>query len=223
MRTFLILPADAPAGLPSAPDPRASPLLRLGAPAENAARKAARARVRDFILARRAHDPAFYVQLAPVGSAIFEADLDALAGAWPDGVFLEGCEAKADVQRLSVKLAVREAVAGVAQGATKIVALAAQTPAGVFALGAYRGASARLAGLALDETRLPGGESARSAARGLLILGAAAAGVPAMEIAPSGSAGLAAACAAARADGFSGMLARVADQIATIESTFAES
>jgi citrate lyase subunit beta/citryl-CoA lyase len=156
-----------------------------------------------------------------VTSEILEADLDALAVSLPDGVFLEGCAGRAHVQQLSVKLAVREAAAGLGAGATRIVALAAQTPAGVFDLGRYRGASSRLAALALDETPLPGGAQARQAARTLLLLGAAAAGIAALDFAPAldGEA-FAAFCGDSRRDGFSGMLTLASGQIGGIEAAF---
>ncbi|PPD46275.1 MAG: aldolase [Methylocystis sp.] len=221
----MILSADAPGGFSAPPGHRASALLlRLGPVDEAGARAQARDGARAFINATRAlaGAPPVFVQIAPVRTPVHDADLDALAGAWPDGVFLEACEGRADVQALSAKLAAREAMAGVAEGATRIVALAAQTPAGVFALGGYGQASARLAGLALDDGPLPGDAQAKATVRTLLALGAAAAGVPALLIAPAGvGPTLAAACAAARREGFSGMLARFPGQIPAIEAALA--
>jgi citrate lyase subunit beta/citryl-CoA lyase len=224
MCAFLILSADAPGGFLAPPAHRAAALLlRLGPVDDAAARAQARESARAFIIATRALAGAtpIFVQVAALRAPALDADLDALAGAWPEGVFLEACEGRADVQGLSAKLAVREAMAGVAEGATRIVALAAQTPAGVFALGGYSQASARLAGLALDDAPLPGDAQAKATVRTLLVLGAAAAGVPALQIAPGGvGPTLAAACAAARREGFSGMLARFPGQISAIEAAF---
>lgn len=215
MRAFLIVPVDDRVDHGGAD----ALLLRLCGAPESAARAQARARLRAAVRAARAHTRAVFVEVAPISSPALEAELDALAdGAWPDGVFLQACEGRRDVQALSIKLAVREAALGVAEGATQIVALAAQTPAGVFALGSYRGASARLAGLALDGAPLPGGEAARGLVRAQLALGAAAAGVAAIDAAPpgAGAGAIAAICESARRDGFSGMLAHAADQIAAI-------
>lgn len=224
MRGVLIVDAGAPAAFSAALASGASALLlHLGAAEEGPARQAARAQARALLGAatRCPGGPALFVQIASAGSAAVEADLDALTDDLPTGVFLEACEGRADVQRLSVKLAAREALAGVPEGATRIVALAAQTPAGVFALGGYAGASPRLAALALDTTPLPGGPQAGALARALLLLGAAAAGVPALESAPRrGEAGIDAACAAARRDGFAGMLTRRPEEIGPIEAIF---
>lgn len=227
MRSCLILRAGAPLEFPGLCDDRFPPLaVRLGA--GNEGRASARARARAFIEAARGRPgaPKIFVQVAPARSEIVDADLDALIGAGPEGVFLEACEGRADVQRLAVKLAVREAEAGIAEGATSIVALAAQTPAAVFGLGGYAGASPRLAALAFDAPPIApatmGAEApGRTTARALLVFGAAAAGVPALDIAPEGAgAALAAACAAARRDGFSGMMARAPEQIGAIEDAF---
>ena len=222
MRSVLIVPAGPPdhATLDSG---AAALLLRLGAPKEDAARRQARAQACAWVEAalQRTAPPRVFVQVAPVTSEILEADLDALAGAMPEGVFLEGCAGRAHVQQLSVKLAVREAAAGLGAGVTRIVALAAQAPAGVFALGGYRDASSRLAALALDETPLPGGAQAWLSVRGLLALGAAAAGCAALDFAPAleGDA-LSAFCRQARREGFSGMLTRDFAQIGGIEAAF---
>jgi citrate lyase subunit beta / citryl-CoA lyase len=230
MRPFLIVPADNANALEAARHSGAAALLlRLGAAGEQRQRDAARRGARDFITAMRrvVGRPSLYVQVASARGAALADDLGALAGRPPDGFFLEECQGRADVQQFSVKLAAVEACAGLTGGATRIVALAAQTPAGVFALGSYAGASSRLAGLALDETSLPGGAQGRATARALLALGAAAAGIPALEIAPreiDGHGALGAqleeACAAARRDGFSGILAFSADQIGAVNAAW---
>ncbi|WP_457796056.1 aldolase/citrate lyase family protein [Methylocystis sp. S23] len=220
MRSFLVLSphmrgsCDAPtSGAPAL-------LLRLG---EGEARAADRIWARGVIERARASSdrPRLFVQVAPASDVAIDADLAALVRPGLDGVFLEACEGRAHLQRVSAKLAVHEAEAGLPAGAVGVVALAAQTPASVFALGGYKGASTRLIGLAMDATPLPGGEGARRMARGLLLLAAAAAGAAAFDFAPDlAGAALDAACAAARREGFAGMIARSAAQMDAVERAF---
>lgn len=178
--------------------------------------------VRRLIEAARGRErPRLFVEIAPMRDAGSDEELSALVIAGLDGVVLQGCEGRADVQQLSLRLAAREAAADLPAGAVKIVALAAQTPAGVFALGGYQGASARLAALAIDETPLPGGAAARAVARTLLALGAAAAGALALDISPGarGNA-LEDACRAIRREGFSGLMTASAGEIPVINRAF---
>ena len=53
----------------------------------------------------------------------------------------------ADVQHLSAKLAEHEARGGLAEGATRIMAIATETAASLFGLGSYQNADARLCAL----------------------------------------------------------------------------
>jgi len=170
--------------------------------------------------------PGIYARLGPVEHAAVEAP--------PDGFFLDGAEGGASVQHLAAKLAVFEARAGLAAGAMTIVACAAQTPAAIFALHRYKDCSPRLKALTWG-----GGALARTlgldgwpgvvpaplaAARGLLVLGAAAAGLPALDAPsprPNEAADLREECLVARADGFKGKLATRREEIAIIEEIFA--
>ena len=68
--------------------------------------------------------------------------------AGPDGIMLPKTVGGRDVSHLGAKLAVREAEYGLADGATRIIAIATETARGVFALGTLAGASQRLAGVA---------------------------------------------------------------------------
>lgn len=182
-------------------------LLRLGG-VDDAARGESRRRARALIdhAAGRRSGPAVYAQVASAASGRLDDDLDALVAPGLAGVFLEDCAGRADVQQLALRLAVREAAAGLPAGAVTIVALAARAPGAVFTLGGYAGASPRLAGMAMDETELPGGAPARAIAGTLLALGAAAAGVPALRPARSAAGSPADAILSARAEGFGGFL-----------------
>jgi citrate lyase subunit beta/citryl-CoA lyase len=133
-------------------------------------------------------------------------ELDAAMAATPEGIVLP-VRNGADVQHLGVKLAVREAELGLADGATQIIALVA-APATLFQLGSFAGASPRLAALAFDAPAFAmklGIEDMTTPplglARDLTLLAAKAAGVAAILIDAAG-ADLPATCKAAKRDGF---------------------
>lgn len=158
-----------------------------------------------------------------------DTDLAAIMPAGPTGVFLGETRTGADLQQLSVKLSVHEAELGLADGATKIIAIAAASPASVFELGSLAGKAQRLAGLVFGEddlVRALGGspEAASVAfARNLTLLAAKAAGVPAIDAAAPREIDdkhLRAICEAARRDGFQGKLAANRKQLAIINSVF---
>lgn len=179
--------------------------------------------------------PALYARLGPIEHPGFDQALESMLQAPPDGIFLDGAEGGASIQRLAAKLAVFEARAGLADGAITIIAGAGGTPAAIFALETYKGCSPRLAALAWESAALaralaldpwPGVVPAPLAvARGLLVLGAAAAGVPALDAPsrrPNEAAELREECLLARADGFEGKLATRQEEIAIIEEIFTE-
>ena len=165
------------------------------------------------------------VRIASLASGLADADLDAVMAGRPDAVLLPGAVGAQDVQHLAAKLAVREAEHGLPDGVTRILAMAADSAAGVLALASLPGSSPRLLALGWDPAALAAGlgvdadASPVRAARDLLLIAAAAAGLPALD---GGMArdDLAAACAAARHDGFSGRFARRPDEIAVIAAAF---
>lgn len=178
--------------------------------------------------------PAIYARLGPVEHPGFDLALGSMLQGPPDGIFLDGAEGGVSVQRLAAKLAVFEARAGLADGAMTIIAGAAGTPAAIFALDSYKACSPRLAALFWESDALaralalgawPGVVPAPLAvARGLLVLAAAAAGLPALAAPsrhPNEGADLRDECLLARADGFEGKLATRREEIATIEEIFA--
>ncbi len=153
------------------------------------------------------------VRVAPLASGLLPADLDGVMAGAPDAVLLPGTVGARDLQHLAAKLAVREAERGLAAGRTRIVAMAADTPAGVLALASLSGASPRLMALGWDPAALaaalgvgPHAAPLRTA-RDLLLIAAAAAGVPALDCGAAGDEP-ADAPDAARRDGFAGRLAR---------------
>ncbi len=186
---------------------------------------------------RQAHEfgarPRIYARLGPVERPGFDLALESMLRSPPDGIFLDGAEGGASVQHLAAKLAVFEARAGLADGAMTIIAGAAGTPAAIFALGSYKDCSRRLLALAWERDALaralelndwPGVDAASLVvARGLLVLGAAAAGLPALDapsLLPNDVIELRDECLVARADGFKGKLATTRDEIAIFDEIF---
>lgn len=224
MRSCLILPDD--------PRPETKAWLSLGSTALLLDLRAAPgASALAFLGEARAVSPRprIYARLGP---ALDEA-LEALLETPPDGIFLDGTEGGADVQRLAAKLAVFEARAGLADGATTIIAGAAQTPAAIFALHGYKDCSPRLRALAWEGDALAAfldllspvdpAAPALAVARGLLVLAAAAAGVPALDAPsarPRDAAAFRAECLRARRDGFKGKVATLREEVAIIEEIF---
>jgi citrate lyase subunit beta / citryl-CoA lyase len=172
---------------------------RLGDWRDESIRKCAYGAVRELLRMRAHGSPAVYVQIAPLGSEALERDLAELIPCAPDGVLLENAQTGADVQQLSAKLAVAEALAGADEGRTKTLAII-ESPAAVLALAGFCGASARLAGFVYDEEAIrmrlpapvpfdhePPPASPLAFARAQLSLGAGAAGVAAIAcLAPCG-------------------------------------
>jgi citrate lyase subunit beta / citryl-CoA lyase len=129
-----------------------------------------------------------YVRLGALDETDFGLAFACLKDVPFDGVFLDGAEGGASVQRLGARLAVFEAETERADGSIAIAAMAAQNAKAVFALGGYVGCSFRLKALGFDakalalSMALEASSAPVIAARNLAILAAAAAGVPAVEI-----------------------------------------
>lgn len=178
--------------------------------------------------------PAVMARVGALGGGETERDLDIAMAFSPAAILLPCCVGARDVQALSVKLAVREARLGLADGATGIVAMIDTAEAALAAPG-LRGASARLIGIAWDAAAL-GADVGASAIRDekgryagaprltreLTLMAAAAAGVPAMDTAYTGPEPmLRAEARVSRRDGFAAKLTSDPAQIAIINEVFA--
>ncbi|MGD0719747.1 MAG: aldolase/citrate lyase family protein [Roseiarcus sp.] len=180
--------------------------------------------------------PRLMARVNGLASGATDDDLDAVMPAAPSGIFLPGSLGAASVQQLGVKLAVREALFGLADGATRIFAVATDGARALFGLDGYRGASARLEGLvwgadllakdigAEGGRRRDGGHRGACAlARDLTLLAAAAAGVTPIDAAFADAGdlpGLRAESLAARGDGFRAKLALHPAQVPIINAVF---
>lgn len=239
MRSLLLVPATSAEALSSALDCGADVVVvDLEATVPVDAEAAARAAMVDFVTrgAERAERPRLHVRIHGFGSGLLDADLDAAVAAGADGIVLPKAAGGMEITRLDAKIAVCEAVHGVAEGRTRIVAMVAETAHALLQTASFRGASRRLVGMAWSARSLAadlGATATRDTdgrladafrlARTTTLVGAVAA-----DCAPIDEAhepvddleGLAAACRAAAADGFTAKLARDPRQIPVINAAF---
>jgi citrate lyase subunit beta/citryl-CoA lyase len=192
----------------------------------------------DFLraAARQAARPRLFVRVNPLDSGETDNDLDAIMPAAPDGIFLPKSLNAASVQQLGVKLAVREALFGLVDGATKIIPIATESARAMFGMESYRGCSPRLEGLtwgAEDLSADLGAETNRLAdgnyaspyrlARDLTLFGAVSAGVIPIDTVFTNfrdSEGCRAEAVAARRDGFWAKMAIHPAQVPIINEVF---
>ena len=223
MKSLLLVPGDSLAQWEAALDSGADALvvnLTDAAQTPETSRAARTVLNRIRVCASR---PRFVVKVGSLSRSI-DADLDLAMAAAPDAILLPGAVGGPDIQHLAAKLAVREAECGLADGATQIIALAADTPRGVLALGTIPGASRRLSGLgwraesACDDAASLNAPD--SLARSLTLVAATAAEVDAIDAASPGAHldALARHCETARRDGFGAMLAIDASHVRIINA-----
>jgi citrate lyase subunit beta/citryl-CoA lyase len=242
MRSLLFVPGDSQKKLQKGLESGADALiLDLEDSVALDAKPQARELTRDFLketgaLARR---PRLIVRVNALSTGLTEADLDAVMPGAPDAIMLPKAEGGPDLTHLAAQIAVREAECDLADGATRIVAIATETGKGIFALGSYAGASHRLAALTwgaedlsadlgAETNRLEDGSYADPyrMARSLLLFAAASAQVDAIDTvftAFRDEAGLRAECLAGRRDGFTGKMAIHPAQVAVINEVFSPS
>ena len=162
------------------------------------------------------------VRLPRLEDSFFDSALEVLRATPPHGVVLQAAEGAPSVQQLGSRLAVFEAEADVADGATRVVA-EISTPAGVLSAATLAGASKRFLALLFGRAALASalGTDEASApvesARALLILAAAAAGAHAIDAPCCDPAWLEEECLGARRDGFFGKCAAREEDIGVIE------
>jgi citrate lyase subunit beta/citryl-CoA lyase len=238
IRSFLFVPADSERKLARGLESGADALiLDLEDSVAAANRPTARRLARQFLDGHGRDRVARYVRINPLASGLALDDLAATVAGRPDGILLPKCVPD-DVRTLDHYLSAFEAAAGSPSGATRIVAIATETPAAVFALGNYAGSSPRLEAVtwgAEDLAACIGGSNRTldglydgpyQLARSLCLLAAAAAGVAALDTIYTDFRdpdGLRAECAAARRSGFTGKMAIHPAQLAAINETFSTS
>jgi citrate lyase subunit beta / citryl-CoA lyase len=229
LRSLLFVPGDRPDRFAKAAASGADALILDLEDSVAPEKKAdARTAVAEWLGGERAV-PCF-VRINPLGGDESLADIEAVLGARPDGLVLPKAEGAGSVRRL-VELA--------SGACPPILPIATETPAAIFELGTYREVGAHLAGLTWGAEDLPaaiGAATSREAdgsytdpyrmARSLVLFGAHAAGVAAIETVYPNIAdadGLAAYVARGRRDGFTGMMAIHPAQVAAINLGFTPS
>jgi citrate lyase subunit beta / citryl-CoA lyase len=238
VRSLLFVPADSERklarGLASGAD---ALILDLEDSVAAANRPTARRLAREFLAAHGPDRIRRYVRINPLSSGLALDDLAATVAGRPDGILLPKCTPD-DVRTADHYLSAFETAAGAPVGAVRIIAIATETPAAVFALGGYAGVSPRLEAItwgAEDLAACLGGtnrtilgdyDGPYQLARSLCLLAASAAGVAALDTIYTDfqdAAGLKAECAAARRSGFAGKMAIHPAQLAAINEAFSTS
>jgi citrate lyase subunit beta/citryl-CoA lyase len=242
MRSLLFVPADSSAKLAKALSCGADALiLDLEDSVAPDRKEAARAEAAAFLAqtAPLAARPRLIVRINGLDSGLADGDLDAVVPARPDAIMLPKAEGGTSVVHMDAKLAAREALAGLSDGAIGLLPIATERARALFVTGSYRDSSPRLLALTWGAEDLAadlGAEANRDGegqfldayrlARILCIAGAANAGVPAIDtvyVDFRNEAGLRRECEEARRDGFIGKMAIHPGQVAAINDVFTPS
>ena len=198
----------------------------------------ARAMVAQFLADNADQRARMWVRVNPLDGEWTQADLEAVMPARPGGIMLPKAESGEDMRTLDAMLTPLEVVHGIEAGTTPVTVLATETAAAMFGTGTYRG-TPRLAGMswgaedladsigALGNTEPDGSyRPTYELARSLCLLGAAAAGVPAIETIMADFRdldGLKTRAEMVRRDGYKGMLAIHPAQVPVINAAFTPS
>jgi len=241
MRSLLFVPADGGAKLDKAMASGADGVIvdledSIAPERKEAARKLAL----DFLKgAKGKKGPRLLVRINGLDTGMTDADLDAIVPGAPDAILFPKAEGGATVTHVDAKLTAREAIAGLPEGAIKILAQTVESAAGLFTAGTYKNCSPRLIGMTWGPEDLSaelGAEANREAdgtltepyriARAMCLYGAAAAKVPAIETIHVDFRNpdvVRKDTEIARRDGFSGRLAIHPAQVPVINAVFSPS
>jgi citrate lyase subunit beta/citryl-CoA lyase len=198
----------------------------------------ARSMVAAFLAANAKHRARLWVRINPIQGPHALADLAAVMPAAPAGIMFPKPRGRADAELLDHYLTAFEAAAGIAIGVTKVMLLVTEMPESMLAIGSYAGVP-RVAAMswggedlatalgATDNRGDYGGyDFTYELARSLCLVGAAAAGVPAIETIHGDfrdEAGLRKRAAHMRRAGYRGMLAIHPAQVDVINEAFTPS
>ena len=242
MRSLLFVPADGGAKLDKATASGADAVIldledSIAPERKDLARKAAL----EFLKSASARKdrPRLLVRINGLDTGMTDADLDAVVAGKPDAILFPKAEGGTTVTHLDAKLTAREAIAGLPEGAIKILAQTVELAMGVFTAGTYKNCSARLIGMTWGPEDLSselGADANREAdgaltepyriARAMCLFGAAAAKVPAIEtihVNFRDAEVLRRDTEIARRDGFTGRLAIHPAQVGVINEVFTPS
>lgn len=239
MRSWLFAPGDSEKKMAKAADSAADMVLfDLEDAVAPDAKPAARQMVHDMLVQRAEGRARHWVRVNPLDGPHTLSDLVAVMPARPGGIMLPKAEGRQDVERLDHYLSALEVANGIPAGSTPVIALVTETAGSMFHTGDYQGAP-RLVAMSWGAEDLAdsiGANSNRNAdgsygftyelARSLCLLGAARAGVAAIETIQGDFRdleGLKARAEKVRRDGFAGMLAIHPAQVDVINAAFTPS
>ncbi len=236
MRSWLFAPGDSEKKMAKAADSAADiALFDLEDAVATENKPLARQMVHDFLAARPEGRERLWVRVNPLDGPYTLDDLAAIMPARPGGIMLPKVYGRQDVERLDHYLTAFEAAHGIARGSTPLIVLVTETAEAMFHTGDYKGAP-RVVALtwgAEDLADSIGASSNRNAdgsygftyelARSMCLLGAATAGVTAIETIQGDFRdldGLKARAEKVRRDGYRGMLAIHPAQVDVINAAF---
>ncbi len=234
-RSFLFVPADNERKLEKATSSNADALIfDLEDSVAASARPQARKLAVEFL--NKEFDAEIWVRINPLDTEDAKQDLHAIMPAAPHGIVLPKPKSADDANQLAKLLDGLEQESDLELGRTAILPIATERPAALFRMGDYADVTPRLTGLtwgAEDLSAAVGASTSRGAdgnwlppyqlARSLCLFAAAAAGASAIDTVYTDYKdvdGLAKFAAAARRDGFEGMLAIHPDQVEIINQAF---
>jgi citrate lyase subunit beta / citryl-CoA lyase len=236
MRSWLFAPGDSERKMTKAVEGSADIALFDLEDAVTEENKAlARQIVCDFLKANAAQRDRLWVRINPFDGPHTLADLAAIMPAHPGGIMLPKVYGRADVDKLDHCLSALEVANGIDEGSTPVIVLITETAEAMFHTGSYKGAPRVIALTwgAEDLADSIGASSNKNAdgsygftyelARSLTLLGAATAGVAAVETISADYKDLETLRLRAekvRRDGFRGMLAIHPAQVDVINAAF---
>ncbi|MCA0910674.1 CoA ester lyase [Qipengyuania gaetbuli] len=239
-RSWLFAPGDSERKMAKATEGEADIVIfDLEDAVAEEAKPAAREGIRTFLLAQSEEARArLWVRVNPLDGPHTADDLAAIMAGRPGGIMLPKSRGRHDVEELDRLMTPLEVEIGITPGSTPVIALVTEVAAAMFTTGDYAG-SPRLAAMTWGAEDLADSIGALSnrgedgeytftyeLARSLTLLGAAAAGVPAIETIDGdfrNLEGLKKRAERVRRDGYRGMLAIHPAQVPVINAAFSPS
>ncbi|MFC0205523.1 HpcH/HpaI aldolase/citrate lyase family protein [Novosphingobium soli] len=235
-RSWLFAPGDSEKKMTKAMEGEADiVLIDLEDAVAPDAKAAARPLVHDFINANPGQRQRLWVRINPFDGPHTLHDLAAVMPAHPGGIMLPKVYSRAEVEKLDHCLSALEVANGIEEGSTPVIVLITETAEGMFHTGTYKGAPRVVAltwgaedladSIGASSNRNPDGSYSFTyeLARSLTVLGAATAGVTAIETISADFKDLEALRTRAekvRRDGFRGMMAIHPAQVPVINAAF---
>jgi citrate lyase subunit beta/citryl-CoA lyase len=236
MRSWLFAPGDSERKMTKAIEGTADiVLLDLEDAVATENKPLARRIVHDFLKANEAQRGRIWVRVNPLDGPYTLTDLAAIMPAHPGGIMLPKVYGRQDVELLDHYLSAFEAAHGIAGGSTPVIVLVTETAEAMFHTGDYKGAPRVVAltwgaedladSIGASSNRNPDGSYGFTyeLARSMCLLGAATAGVTAIETIQGDFRDLDTLKARAekvRRDGYRGMLAIHPAQVDVINAAF---